>query len=63
MESSTRGTGGSVRTSEHGLKAEAAKPSVSLKGVVKRFGDVTAVDGVDLDIQEVTSAFQDVVTG
>ena len=28
------------------------KPSVSLKGVVKQFGDFTAVDGIDLDIGE-----------
>ena len=29
-----------------------AGPAVSLRGVTKRFGDVTAVDGVDLDIAE-----------
>ncbi len=28
------------------------KPSVSLKGVVKQFGDFTAVNGIDLDIAE-----------
>ncbi len=32
--------------------AAGAKPSVSLKGVVKQFGDFTAVDGIDLDIAE-----------
>ncbi|UPT22960.1 ABC transporter ATP-binding protein [Thermobifida alba] len=31
-----------------------ATPAISLRGVVKRFGDITAVDGLDLDVPEGT---------
>ena len=36
----------------NGEAAGNGKPSVELRGVTKRFGDFTAVDGVDLDIAE-----------
>src|SRR5215207_2264240 len=32
----------------------AAPPAISLRGVVKRFGEITAVDGLDLDVPEGT---------
>jgi lipooligosaccharide transport system ATP-binding protein len=32
----------------------ASAPAISLRGVVKRFGEITAVDGIDLDVPEGT---------
>ena len=35
-----------------GVASDAKVPALSLKGVVKRFGDVVAVDGIDLEIDD-----------
>jgi ABC-type transporter Mla maintaining outer membrane lipid asymmetry ATPase subunit MlaF len=33
------------------LAPDARAPDISLRGLTKRYGDVVAVDGVDLDIE------------
>ena len=35
-----------------GVASDGRVPALSLKGVVKRFGDVVAVDGIDLEIAD-----------
>ncbi|MFL5796410.1 MAG: ABC transporter ATP-binding protein [Actinomycetota bacterium] len=40
-----------VRSGSEQVAAHAAPPAVRLEGVVKRFGPVTAVDGVDLEVR------------
>ena len=32
------------------LSAQVAEPAISARGLVKRFGDLKAVDGIDLDV-------------
>ena len=49
-----RGNRQQVRTAPCAILGESGKPPSASRGVVKRYGDITAVDGLDLDVPEGT---------